>query len=180
MRLVFIAFSFLTCFLSLTSKAQNSSKWDLRRCVEYAMANNISVRQADVQARLSAITLKQSKLQQIPSLNFQGSNGFQFGNTVDPTTNIRTDRSSMYQQFNLSAQANLFNWNSQKNTISANDLYNQADKAALEKAKNDIALTVANQYLITVLQMETVEINAVALAQTAAHNQPDDASGKAQ
>jgi outer membrane protein len=106
MRLVFIAFSFLTCFLSQTTKAQNSSKWDLRRCVEYAMTNNISVRQADVQARLSAITLKQSKLQQIPSLNFQGSNGFQFGNTVDPTTNIRTDRSSMYQQFNLSAQAN--------------------------------------------------------------------------
>jgi len=34
---------------SFSSYAQE--KWDLRRAVEYAIANNISVKQADLQAR---------------------------------------------------------------------------------------------------------------------------------
>ena len=57
----------LLCF-ALSVTAQEAPKWDLRRCVDYAMANNISVRDADITARVSAIILKQSKFQQIPSL----------------------------------------------------------------------------------------------------------------
>lgn len=166
MRFAIILSFCLLAFFVQFCQAQTSNKWDLRRCVEYAMANNITVRQAEVQASISEITLRQSKYQQIPSLNFQGSHGFSFGRNVDPTTNIITDRSSMFQQLALSTQVNLFNWNSQRNTISANDLTYQADKAALEKAKNDIGLLVANQYLVTLLQMEAVVVNEVTLSQT--------------
>jgi outer membrane protein len=166
MRFVTILSSFLSSFLVQVAPAQTADTWDLRRCVEYAMSHNISVRQAEVQASISEIALKQSKLQQIPSLNFQGSHGFSFGRNVDPTTNIITDRSSMFQQLALSSQVNIFNWNSQRNTIASNDLIFQADKAALEKAKNDIGLLVANQYLVTLLRIEAVSVNEVALAQT--------------
>ena len=44
-------------------------KWDLRKCVDYAVANNISVKQADIQARLAKLTLQQSKLSQLPTLS---------------------------------------------------------------------------------------------------------------
>jgi outer membrane protein len=36
-------------------------KWDLRRAVDYALTNNISVKQQDVQARLERLTYNQSK-----------------------------------------------------------------------------------------------------------------------
>jgi outer membrane protein len=157
----------LLLLANLPAKAQNN-KWDLRRCVEYAMSNSISVKQADVQARLSAVTYKESKLQQIPTLNFQGSNGFSFGRVLDRTTNVYTDNSSMFQQLSLGSQVNIFNWNSQKNTIAANDLTFRADVAALEKAKNDIGLSVANQYLLTLLQIEQARVNDVQLQQTRA------------
>ena len=103
------------------ANAQTNVKWDLRRCVEYALTNNVSVRQADIQARFSAITLKQSKLQQIPSLNFSGNHGFSFGRSLDYSTNVYTDKSVMYEQMGLNARVNLFNWNSQRNTIRSND-----------------------------------------------------------
>lgn len=152
----------LLCF-ALNLAAQDASKWDLRRCVDYAMANNISVKEADVTARVSAIILKQSKLQQIPSLGFNLNHGFSFGRTLDRTTNIYTDRSIMYSNMALQSSANLFNWNSQKNTIAANKYVNEADKAAVDKARYDIGLLVARQYLIALLSLETSKVNEVQL-----------------
>jgi len=40
--------------------ANAQQKWTLQQCVEYAISNNISVKQADVQARVDKLTLKQS------------------------------------------------------------------------------------------------------------------------
>ena len=54
---------FLT-LLALTASLHSFSqeKWDLRKCVDYALQNNISVKQADVQARLSKLLADQSKM----------------------------------------------------------------------------------------------------------------------
>ena len=130
---------------NLSANAQDNTKWDLKKCVEYAINNNISVRQADIQAGVSAILLKESRLQQIPSLNFSGNHGFQFGRSLDYTTNTYSDANAIYQQFGLNTQVNLFNWNSQRNTIKSNDLNSQADEVAVDKAKNDIALNVGRE-----------------------------------
>lgn len=148
--------------------AQTGAKWDLRRCVTYAVTHNISVRQADIQARLSAIALKQSKFQQIPSLNFSGNHGFSFGRSLDYSTNVYTDNNLMYQQMGLNAQVTLFNWNSHRNTIKANDYNYQADAAALDKARNDIALNVARQYLLVLLDIEQAAVTEVQLKQSQA------------
>ena len=67
-------------------------KWDLRMCVDYALKNNISVQQADVQARIVALTYEQSKLSQYPSLSFQNRGGYQFGRSIDPSTNLYTNQ----------------------------------------------------------------------------------------
>lgn len=155
-----------TIYSSLTGYAQTREKWDLRRCVDYAMKNSISVRQADIAARSSEIALKQSKLSQIPSLNYNISNGFSFGRTLDRTTNVYVSRSAMFQQMSLQSNALLFNFNSQRNAISANQLTLEADRASIEKARNDIGLLVAQQYLRALLSQEQVELARIVLRQT--------------
>jgi outer membrane protein len=152
----------LLCF-ALPVAAQNSPKWDLRRCVEYAMTNNISVKEADITARVTAIIMKQSKLQQIPSLNYNLNHGLAFGRSLDRTTNVYTDRSQMFESMALQSSVNIFNWGSQRNTISANKYSFEADRAAVDKAKNDIGLLVARQYLISLLSYETSKVNEVQL-----------------
>ncbi|HRP31036.1 MAG TPA: TolC family protein [Agriterribacter sp.] len=165
-RLFWVVLS--TIIANSFAHAQTNIKWDLRRCVEYAITNNISVRQSDIQARLSAITLKQSKLQQLPSLNFSGNHGFSFGRSLDYSTNVYTDNNVMYEQMGLNTQVNLFNWNSHNNTIKANDFNYQADVAALDKAKNDIALNVARQYLLVLLDIEQAAVTDIQLKQSQA------------
>ncbi|MGL6267313.1 MAG: TolC family protein, partial [Chitinophagaceae bacterium] len=152
--------------ISINASAQTTEKWDLRRCIDYAMKNSIDVRQSDITARSSEIALKQSKLAQIPSLNFNVSNGFSFGRTLDRTTNVYVSRSAMFQQLSLQSNAVLFNFNSQRNAIEANKYTLEADKATIDKARNDIGLRVAQQYLRALLSKEQVELSRVVLQQT--------------
>src|SRR5262249_48057042 len=119
-------------------------KWDLRRCVDYALKNNISVQQADVQARISELTYKQSKLSQYTTAAFQNSSAFKFGRFIDPNTNLFTNQEQFTYNHSLNVNMDLFNWFSKKNTIAANNYQAQAYAAGAEKARNDIALNVAN------------------------------------
>ncbi len=155
----------IVVFLSvLTLAAQD--KWDLRRCVEYAVGNNLNVKQADIQAKIAALTLEQSKLQRWPTANFQNSYGLQFGRSIDPATNAFTNQQIEYSQFGLSSSVTLFNWFSQKNTILGNELEAQAQNASVERWKNDISLNVAAAYLQALLSREQVNISIVQLDQT--------------
>jgi outer membrane protein len=166
-----ITYTLLLLTFTLSTFAQVSAKWDLRRCVEYAMANNISVKEADIQARVSAIILKQSKYQQIPSLAYSMNHGYSFGRSLDRTTNVYVDRSLIFENLSLQSSATIFNWNSQKNTIASNKYSYEADQALVDKAKNDIGLTVARQYLLTLLSLEQTQVNEVQLKQTQAQYQ---------
>jgi outer membrane protein len=147
---------------------QQGSYWDLKRCVEFGMNNNISVRQAKIQADQSEINYQQSSLQRIPSLSYGLTHGFSFGRTLDRTTNVFTSRSAMFQQMSISSNVLLFNFNSLKNTEAANKFTMEADKAAVDKARNDIGLNIAQLYLRALLSYEQVEISRVVLEQTKA------------
>ena len=87
--------SLLICFCAFGAYAQQTN-WDLQRCVDYAMANNITVQQADVQARIAAIQTKQSRFQNIPTLGFNTNAGYQFGRSIDPTTNQYTNQKNIF------------------------------------------------------------------------------------
>lgn len=153
-------------FIGLSARGQDSAVWDLRRCVEYAMANNISVLQADIQARATEVVLKQSKYSRLPTLNYSLNHGFSFGRSLNRNTNVFQDANIMFQNQSLQTGVTIFNWNSINNTVAANQYALEADKANVDKAKNDIGLTVARQYLLTLLSLEQSRVNEVQLKQS--------------
>lgn len=161
----FISVLFAGIF-GLSVKGQDSAVWDLRRCVEYAMMNNISVRQADIQAQASAVVLKQSKYSRLPTLNYSLNHGFSFGRSLNRNTNVFQDANIMFQNQSLQTGVTLFNWNSINHTVAANQYALEADKANVDKAKNDIGLNVARQYLLTLLSLEQSRVNEVQLKQS--------------
>lgn len=132
------------------------------------MANNISVKQQDIQARLASLTYNQSKLSQYPNLNLSSNLGVSTGRSIDRTTNQFTTESVFYNSFNLQAGADVFNFFSRRNTIAANRYELQASEAAVEKLRNDIALNVAGAYLQVLLNREQIAISRVQYQQTAA------------
>src|SRR5690606_9325849 len=109
---------------------------------------------------------EQSKLSQLPSLSFQTSAGYQFGRSIDPSTNEFTNERILFANHALNVNLDLFNWFSKKNTIAANRLQAEAYTEGVEKAKNDIALNVANAFLQIVLNAEQIKISDVQVKQS--------------
>ncbi len=152
------------CFTSAITRAQE--KWSLQKCVQYALDNNISIKQQAIQADLSAITYKQSKLSKIPSANFSNNDGYRFGKSQNPSTGILESQNFFQIGLNFQSSVDIFNWFSKKNTILANEWSLQAARASVDKLKNDIALTVAKSYLQVLLARQQQEIANVQIQQS--------------
>jgi outer membrane protein len=158
----------LTILLMGLFKVEAQEKWNLKNCVEYAMANNITVRQGSVLTKQADLTLNQTKLSRWPSLFLNNSNSFNSGLSQDPTTFNRVTENYFASGFQLQSSADIFNFFSKRNTIAANEWDVLAAKANVDKTKNDIALSTANAYLQALLAKEQQNIASVQLQQTTA------------
>lgn len=163
MRIIILT-AWLLAVSTLSVNAQD--KWDLQRCVNYAIANNISVKQADVQARISALTYKQTRLSQFPTLNANMNSGLNSGRSINPVTNQFTTDQQFQGGFGITTGANIFNWFSARNATAGDKLEAEAALVNVDRARNDISLNVAQFYLQTVVAMEQVHVQEVAILQT--------------
>ncbi|MEO6187920.1 MAG: TolC family protein [Ginsengibacter sp.] len=158
----------LFVFLFIINVCCAQEKFTLRKCVEYAIENNISIKQQDIRARVAAVTLRQSELSRIPNANFSNNAGYRFGKSQNPSTGILESQNFFQVGLNLQSSVEIFNWFSKKNIIQANDWSAQAEKAGTDKLKNDLALSVANSYLQVLLAREQQEIADVQIKQSTA------------
>jgi outer membrane protein len=165
MRYIFNSLVIIIVF-STTAAAQK--KWSLLDCVNYAMANNITIKQTTLQTNLAELQYKQSKLSQYPNASFSTSTGISSGRNQDPTTFTLITQTYLSANMQLQSSADIFNWFSKKNTIAANGWEVEAAKANTDKLKNDIALSVANVYLQILLAKEQQKIADVQLQQSKA------------
>jgi outer membrane protein len=143
-------------------------KWDLRQCVEYALAHNISVKQQDVQARLAQLQYQQSRMALYPSAQLSSNTGYSSGRNQNPVTFGLITQGYFFNTYALQAGVDLFNWGNKKNTMAANELTARAASASVEKLKNDVALNVAGAYLQALLGIQQVQVSAIQIAQTQA------------
>ncbi|MFM1857971.1 MAG: hypothetical protein RLZ05_1031, partial [Bacteroidota bacterium] len=156
----------LALIISGLAGAQN--KWDLRQCVDYAIQNNISVRQTDLQARFSELNFTQSKASQLPTLSLGGNSGFRLGRSENPTTGVLEDNNFFNLGMQMQSGVSLFNWFALKNNRESSRLTWEADKAQTRKVMDDISLNVAVSYLQTLLAREQVKVAQVQVEQVRA------------
>lgn len=170
-RLIFVSMKkiqlvFLLGGLFFTTGAFCQEKWSLRQCVLYAIEHNISIKQSDIQQKISEVQYLQIRDSRIPTLSFGNSGGFQFGRNIDPVTNQFTNQQIGFVNSQVQSNVTLFNWFSLKNTIAANKLTAESNRALVEKVKNDVSLNVANAYLTALLTYEQMNIAEVTMLQT--------------
>jgi outer membrane protein len=159
-------FALLLGILFIQNRGAAQEKWTLEKCVLYGMQNNISVKQADIQARLAALELKLREAAIYPNLEFSGNGGYNFGRSINPATNTYQSQGITFSNFQLQSNVVLFNWFSLKNQKEAGKLEKSAADASLDKAKSDIAMNVAVAYLQALLANEQVEISRLQIGQT--------------
>ncbi len=157
------------CLLAGTQVVAQKSMdniWPLQRCVQYAIAHNITIKQDSLSARLARHALTQSQLSQLPSVNANGSFGRSFGRSINPTTNQFQETTYDFISPSINGNVLLFGWMQVRNTIERNKYALEASLADLGQRKDDISLNVANSYLIALLAKEQINIttNQVALS----------------
>ena len=158
----------LICFIGLsqTYAQRASDNWDLRHCIEHALQYNISIQQADVQARIQALLVKQSKYNLYPNLNANTGTGLRFGRSIDPTTNNFVNSQFLYQNFGVNANVQLYNNGRLKNAQLVTQFNAQAALADVAKAQNDVSFNVATFYLQVLAAREQVNISKLQITQT--------------
>src|SRR6478609_958314 len=93
----------------ITSYSQDKKVWTLREIVDYAIANNLTVKRSTYGVETSEINARQSKMVMLPTLNASGSYGSNWGRTIDPSTNNFT--TNRVESSNLSGNYSLLLWN---------------------------------------------------------------------
>src|SRR6185295_17191335 len=91
---------------------------------------------------------------------------YQFGRSIDPANNQFTTDKLFVVSHSLNVGVDLFNWFTKKNTTEANRLQAEAYTAGVEKAKNDVALNVANAYLQILLNNEQIRVSEIQVQQS--------------
>lgn len=157
----------ICCTIVAQGFAQRASdNWDLRHCIEHALQFNISIKQADIQARIAALQAKQAKYNIYPSVNANSGTGVRFGRSIDPTTNVFSTSQFLYQNFGVNAGFQLYNYGKLRNSVQMAQFNAQAALQDVAKASNDISFNVATYYLQVLAAKEQVKISEVQLAQT--------------
>jgi outer membrane protein len=153
-----LSLTLLLAFPVLAGASSEEDTWTLERCVAYALSHNISIQQSVLNERLAALTLKQSRLSQLPNLNASTGYGISYGRSIDPTTNQFVDGHYNFSSIGAQADVLLFGWFQKRNTISRNDLTHQAAQSDLDQLKDDVSLNVATGFLRALLAKEQIGV----------------------
>lgn len=145
---------------TLNQQAQTPAaitKWSLKQCIDYALANNLTVQRSTFNVESSEIDLRQAKFSRLPSINGSASYGYSWGRGLDPVSNSFTAQEIKSTNFSGNASLPVYNGMRIHNAIKQNQNAVAASELDLAKAKNDLILNVANLFINVVFNKELVE-----------------------
>ena len=158
MRKLYISAAF--CLLSAFGYGQENV-WTLQQCIDYAMENNLSLMRSQLNVLGAEINYDQARYNRLPNLNGNISYGYNWGRTIDPTTNLFIDNQRLASSnASLNSSVTLFNGLNITNTIKQNELALRSSEYSYADAKNDVMVLVATNYINVLFARELYE-NAV-------------------
>jgi outer membrane protein len=142
----------------LISSGYGQKKWSLTDCIDYAHANNLRVKSAQLQANIAENNLFQAKMNILPDLNANISRSYFSGRNVDFSTNIIYENDYMSDEYLLRSNLTLFAGLTNYNKIKANEYNTLSRMQDVEKEKVDITFEIASAYLRILFNTELLGI----------------------
>ena len=149
----------------LTAGAVNAQEgWTLDRCIDYALENNIQVRQTDLSASHRDIEYNSARSNRLPGVSAGASQNWSFGrgltanNTYDNTNTTSTS-------FSIGTDVTLFAGGRINGNIKLAELGLEAAKSDLERIKDDVRVQVAQAFIQIVYNRSILDVakNQVAI-----------------
>ena len=136
----------------------SSEKVSLQDAIDFALKNNLSIKQNGLQVEQGINSLEQSKWARYPNLN-GGTNFNVFsGRNINPFTNGIITNTVGSNGFGLNAGVTLFDGYQTRNGIALNQLNLEASRLDLQAMKNTITLNIVVGYLNVLSQQDLLAV----------------------
>ncbi|MCQ2076578.1 MAG: TolC family protein [Bacteroidaceae bacterium] len=150
----------------LVSTVVNAQVWTLHQCIDYALKNNIQLKQKQVAAEQSKLDVMQSKAALLPSLSASTNQNMSWRPWSQSTINLTggtmtTTQSQVSYNGSYGLNANWTVWNGGKNTmnIKQNKYTDEMNELSAEQTANSIQEQITQLYVEILYQAEAVKVN---------------------
>jgi outer membrane protein len=157
-----ISFVFMV-LLGLSAQGQ-AKKWTLEECVRYAIQNNISIKQTELDTKNAAIDKKSAIGNFLPSLNASASHSWNIGLNQDITTGLLRNQTTQFTSAGANVGVDIYKGLQNQNRLRKANLSIVAAKYQLLKMQEDVALNVANAFLQVLFNKENLKVQQQQLA----------------
>ena len=134
-------------------------EWSLEECIQYAIENNIQIKQQIIQTEVQENSLDLARGKLVPSLNSGLSHDYNFGRALDQTTYTFYNQTMQTDYLYVGGQTPIFSGMQNLNAIKKNKYEVLAAKEDLQYIRDDVALNVALAYLQILLNKDLVAAN---------------------
>lgn len=147
----------LIALIAVTSHAQNK-KWTLKECVAYALENNISVKQSQLDLELTDIENLQATGGFLPDVSMSAGVSKNTGLSFNPLTNNAQTTTFLSATGRVNVGYTLFNGLRNFKEVQRAKISKLAAQFRLTKMEDDISLYVANNYLQVILNKANLKV----------------------
>ncbi|WP_418512895.1 TolC family protein [Corallibacter sp.] len=152
-----LAGAVLFAAVSFNSFSQEK-KWTLKECVDYALENNITIKQGENTLLSNEQDIIAAKGNFLPSVSGSLGERLSIGSGFDQVTNQRINNQTTHSfSYNLGVNQNVFNGFRTLNLYKQSQLNLEINKLELARIKDDISLNVVNAYLNVLFNIENLE-----------------------
>jgi len=147
----------LFVLFGIASQAQ-VKQWTLSECVDYALENNITIKQSELDLKQSELNKKDAFANFLPSLNASTSHAWSVGLAQDPVTFDAVNATTKTLSGGLSSGIDIYKGRQNLNQLHRSNLEILASRYQLENIKDDISLLVANSFLQVLFNKEQLKV----------------------
>lgn len=159
----------LATMMSLSVSGQQ--KWTLQECIDYAMQNSITLKQAKLDKETAAETRKQSQAALFPSLTGTSNQNFGYrpwqasgmSTVTNGTVNNQVKKTYYNGTYGINASWTVWNGNQNHNQVKQNKLSEEQKELQVQEAINTIQEKIAQLYVQILYLNEAVNVNRQSL-----------------
>ena len=142
--------------IAMSGSATADETWTLQRCVDYALENNLTVKNSRLQVDQSEIDVTSAKDAFLPTLSASASEGFNFGRGLT-SDNTYADRNTSSFQWGVNMSLPLFQGLSDVRQLKVAKSAMQQYLMEFQAAKDDLTLNIMAQYLQVLYNKEVAK-----------------------
>jgi outer membrane protein len=144
-------------FVSISSFSQ-AKKWTLQECVTYALKNNISIQQSELDVKLTEISKSDAIGSFLPNLNANTSHSWNIGLNQNITTGLLENQTTQFTSAGFNSNVAIYNGLQNQNRLRKVNLSLLASQFQLAKMKDDVSLNIANSFLQILFNKENLKV----------------------